>query len=70
MDAALYCKILEKDLLETLRYYEYEVNDIIFQHNNDLKHKACLMTTWLNENSVIILDWPIQSPDLNSIEHI
>ncbi len=30
MDAALYIQILEKNLLETLNYYKYDINDIIF----------------------------------------
>ncbi len=70
MDAALYYKILKEDLLETLRYYKYKVNDIVFQHDNDLKHKAYLTITWLNKNSVVVLNWPTQSSDLNPIEHM
>ena len=30
IDAALYIQILEKNLLETLNYYKYDINDIIF----------------------------------------
>ena len=70
MDAALYVKILEKDLLETLDYYEYDIDDIIFQHDNDLKHRVHITKNWLEANNILILDWPAQSPDLNPIEHM
>jgi len=30
MDATLYIQILEENLLETLNYYEYDINNIIF----------------------------------------
>ena len=58
MDAALYVKILEEDLLETLDYYEYDIDDIIFQHDNDSKHRAHITKNWLEANNILILDWP------------
>ena len=45
MDAALYIQILKKDLLKTLNYYKYDINNIIFQHDNDLKHKTHIIKT-------------------------
>ncbi|GBB90234.1 hypothetical protein RclHR1_17100003 [Rhizophagus clarus] len=40
LDAELYCKILEEDLMGTLHYYDLDTNDIIFQQDNDSKHTA------------------------------
>ena len=58
MDATLYIQILEKNLLETLNYYEYNINDIIFQYDNDLKYKTCITKTWLKDNNILVLNWP------------
>ncbi|CAB5393933.1 unnamed protein product [Rhizophagus irregularis] len=70
MDAELYCKILEEDFLMTLDYYDLDVVDVVFQHDNDPKHKARITTDWLETNNINVLDWLAQSPDLNPIENL
>uniref|UniRef100_A0A3Q3S9H9 Tc1-like transposase DDE domain-containing protein n=1 Tax=Mastacembelus armatus TaxID=205130 RepID=A0A3Q3S9H9_9TELE len=58
-------KVLEKiprnDLVQSL---------FIFQQDNDPKHTAKITKEWLRNNSVTVLDWPSQSPDLNPIEDL
>ena len=35
----------------------------IFQQDNDPKHTSKLITKWLDNQDIDVLDWPAQSPD-------
>ena len=70
MDSKLYCQILEEDLLESIEYHGLESQDIIFQHDNDLKCSARVTKQWLQDAEIEVLNWLPQSPDLNLIEHL
>ena len=41
-----------------------------FQHDNDPKHTSKLVTEFLAQKNVRILEWLSQSPDLNPIKHL
>ena len=43
--------------------------DIIFQQDNDPKHTSRRAQRWFEEQDIKLLDWPVQSPNLNPIEH-
>ena len=43
---------------------------MLFQHDNAFVQKARSIQKWFVEISVEELDWPAQSPDLISIEHL
>ncbi|EIE77006.1 hypothetical protein RO3G_01710 [Rhizopus delemar RA 99-880] len=56
---------------KSLAYYGLKHCDVLFQHDNDPKHKLRHTTNWLSGNGISVLkDWPPQIPDLNPIEHV
>lgn len=68
MDQYQYKKILE----ETMIPHSEENLPVtwIFQHDNDPKHTARSVKAFLTEQSVTVLEWPANSPDLNPIENL
>ena len=70
MDQHLYKSILEDELVRTLEYYGMEADRVMFQQDNDPKHRAKSVQDWLSDQAFAVLEWPPQSPDLNPIEHL
>ena len=70
LDAELYRRILDEDLMETLKFYNLDKSDIVFQQDNDPKHTSKLTKKWFEDNNIELLTWPPQFPDLNPIEHV
>jgi transposase len=66
MNAIMYLNILENKLLPTC-----EKNPkLIFQDDNDPKHRSNLIKNWKNEKQIKSLEWPSNSPDLNPVENV
>nr|CDJ98528.1 Transposase domain containing protein [Haemonchus contortus] len=68
MDAKMYLNIMETVIWPFVR--STARSGSIFQQNNDPKHKSKLVTKWFRNNNVPLLTGPLQSPDLNPIEHL
>jgi transposase len=70
MDADLYVSILEDELQQSLEYYNKKPEGVIFQQDNDPKHKSKKAMNWLKDSGMEVMVWPPQSADLNPIEHL
>jgi transposase len=68
LDAELYSEILRHELMDTIDYYEMDSAEIIFQQDNDPKHRSHKAQDALDEIGLDVMEWPAQSPDLNPIE--
>ncbi|KAK3557494.1 hypothetical protein QTP70_028315, partial [Hemibagrus guttatus] len=69
MNAAMYRDILDEDLLQSALDLRLG-RRFIFQQDNDPKHTAKITKEWLRDNSVNVLEWTSQSPDLNQTKHL
>ncbi len=69
MNAAKYRDILDENLLQSAQDLRLG-RRFTFQQDNDPKHTAKITKEWLHNNSVTVLEWPSQSPDLNPIERL
>lgn len=70
MNAAQYLKVLKNRLLPQMKEWFCEGENHVFMHDNAPCHKAKVVTKFLAEENVDVLDWPGNSPDMNPIENV
>jgi hypothetical protein len=69
MNGAKYRRILGEKQLQSAQELRLG-RRFTFQQDNDPKLTAKTTQKWLRDKPLNVLEWPIQSPDLNPIEHL
>lgn len=68
-----YVEILDKQFLGSLKDLKIRCmgkEGLIFQQDNNPKHKSKVAQEWFAQRNVKQLPWPPSSPDMNIIEHV
>ncbi len=69
VNAAIYQDILEHFMLPSAGQL-YGDADFIFQQDFAPAHTAKGTKSWFNDHGVTVLNWPVNSPDLNPIDNL
>ena len=62
--------ILEENIPKMISKFNLDSSSIIFQQDSAPIHRAKLLQKWFSKHQFSLLPWPVQSPDLNSIEYL
>ena len=66
----MYKEILDIKLRETTENMPIDERNIVFQYDRDPQYMAKSVQEWLKLQLYQVLDWSVQSPDLNPIENL
>ena len=56
--------------VEALPFIQFHGPNVTFMYDNARLHSAAIPRQFLATNNVNVLDWPVNSPDFNPIEHV
>ncbi|GBO00053.1 hypothetical protein AVEN_14674-1 [Araneus ventricosus] len=72
MNQHVYFNILDDQVLPFSQnlHDEYALVTHIFQDDNSIVHRAGRTCDWFDEHTLLHLDWPAESPDLNPVENL
>ncbi|KRH92235.1 transposase, partial [Pseudoloma neurophilia] len=65
LNAAKYINILANNLRESAEMHH--MDNFIFQQDRAPPHTAKITSNWLRDQNIPVLDWALQSPDMNLI---
>ncbi len=68
VNVAIYQEIVQHFMLSSAERL-YGDADLIFQQDLAPAHTDKGAKSWFNDHGVTVLDWPVNSPDLNPKEH-
>ena len=71
MNSQKYINVLETVMMPLLMriFGDTNVCGVNFQQDNASCHKSAIKMCWFKDSNIVLQDWPMQSPDLNPIEH-
>lgn len=70
LDSELYVKILRDYVFASRDYYKLDPAKFMFQQDNSRVHTANIVQKYFRKSKMTVLEWPVNSPDLNPIETV